>query len=64
VLGIVVIVELAVLAVRPIDLAGFNHEVALVVMTLVAIDVLASWGFHRAGQSRTPTATLSVGRSR
>jgi hypothetical protein len=42
-LGVVVIVEVAILAVRLLYTAGFNGRLASAAMTLLAANVLASW---------------------
>jgi hypothetical protein len=44
VLGVVVIVEVAILGARLLDTAGFNSKLTLATMTLLAANVLASWG--------------------
>jgi hypothetical protein len=43
ILGVVVIVEVAVLAGRLLDAAGFNSKLTAAAMTLLAANVLASW---------------------
>jgi hypothetical protein len=43
ILGVVVIVEVAVLAARLLHTAGFNGKLAAATMTLLAANVLASW---------------------
>jgi hypothetical protein len=42
-LGVVVIIEIAVLGARLLDGAGFNSKLTAVTMTLLAANVLASW---------------------
>lgn len=43
ILGVVVVVEAAVLAARLLDLAGFNGKLSAVAMTLFALIVLGCW---------------------
>jgi hypothetical protein len=42
-LGVVVIIEIAVLGARLLDGAGFNGKLTAATMTLLAANVLASW---------------------
>ena len=43
ILGVVVIVEVAVLSARLLNSAGFNGKLTAAAMTLLAVNVLASW---------------------
>jgi|SRR6516164_5037322 len=43
ILGVAVIVEVAVLAARLLNTAGFNGKLTAAAMTLLAANVLASW---------------------
>jgi hypothetical protein len=55
ILGIVVVAEVGALAVRLLDLAGFNHSAAIASMTVLTADVLASWCIiAHANRSRRP----------
>jgi hypothetical protein len=42
-LGVVVIIEIAVLGARLLDGAGFNSKLTAATMALLATNVLASW---------------------
>ena len=43
ILGVVVIVEVAILGARLLNTAGFNSKLTAAAMTLLAANVLASW---------------------
>jgi hypothetical protein len=43
IVGVVVIIEVAILGARLLHSAGFNSKLTAVTMTLLAVNILASW---------------------